>query len=159
MAKRYTGLFFLAFIVIVTVFISFYISADIWSGKYGMYTKISGSSFHPEYSSNNKPIASKFNDKVIYTSASQVSYLPEGVFPKNNSITNAPKISSQITNLFNDPNKASVSLTKDDGSLFGSSGNYEGVYTYLKIKGKWYFISTIIFEDGSVTQTIYAKVE
>ena len=155
---------FLALFIIIAVYISFYISSDVWSGKYGMYQKISGCSFHPQYGSvtknlsGNEPTVTHFNDKNVTTEPGSVSYLPEGVAPENNTIVNEPKFTSQITNLFNDPNKASVAVTNDNGTLYGNSGNYQGVYTYVNMKGRWYFISTIIFEDGGVTQAIYIKV-
>ena len=161
----FAGFFFLTVVIIGVAYLSVYISADVWSGKYGVYQKITGCSFHPQYGTVSATITStepkvKFNDTNLATNPSELSYLPEGVFPekKSDTMLHEPKLTSQMINLFNDPNKASVALTKDDGSLYGNSGYYQGVYTYLNMKGKWYFISTIIFENGGVTQAIYVKV-
>ena len=155
------SLLLLALVVVAVVYVSFYISSDIWSGKYGMYEKVSGCSFHPRYGAVSKEIKvpAEINTKNIQTEPNEIRYLPEGVFPGEAGYTNEPIVTSQVTNLFNDPNKGSVAITNDNGTLYGDSGDYEGVYTYVKIRGQWYFISTIIFGDGGVTQSIYVKVE
>lgn len=166
MTKMHYGFmsfFLLSLLIITVVYISFYISADVWSGKYGMYEKISGCSFHPQYGAvtKNQPVVKYFDDKKMSVNPGSISHLPDGVAPleQDSTILNGPRITSQMTNLFNDPKKGSVAVTNDDGALYGNSGYYQGVYTYVNMKGKWYFISTIIFEDGGVTQAIYVKVE